>query len=208
MNSTGEVDRSSEAAEVEGHGESVCTGAPLVLRPILFISARLSSAACLLISATLLLACCLALIHAGTARNVSTSVLILAYLVAGWWAWALRWRTRSDIGQVLTALEAIAQGTLPSLPETSQRGELASIGAALVAARRVLTTQQEELRSAHSARERQLQDSHDRQKASEGQVRQRAQAIIDETATAVVMELQGLIMQVDSVRRGAGAIEQ
>ncbi len=143
-----------------------------------------------------------------TRRDLTLALTLIGLVLAQWFGAASRWRIRHDVGLTLAGVNAIAAGDLDARPLPSGRDEIADIGRSLETARQLLFHQREDLLTAHNEREQQLQVGYERQRAAEAQVRLRAQAIIDETATGVIVELQGLITQVDSVRQAARAIEQ
>ncbi|MEN3305476.1 MAG: hypothetical protein V7603_1678 [Micromonosporaceae bacterium] len=140
-------------------------------------------------------------------RTMTLVVTFAGLLVAVWFAAALWWRNRHEVGLVMTAVTAIAAGDLRERRLPDGRDELADIGRALERARRTLADQDAELRGAQDAREEQLRASFGQQRRAERQARERAQSVVDENAGMVLTELEDVIMQVDAVRTAARTIE-
>ena len=72
----------------------------------------------------------------------------------------------------------------------------------------VLAEQDDRLRVEQQERERRFRTANSRQRLAEQQVRRRAQALVDETSSVVVSELQDVVAQVEAVREATGTIGQ
>ncbi len=184
--------------------------APLVLRPMLWVGDRLRSTARLVVLAAVLLV--IAIVPGSTyADAVRPAHALPSFLGAGcvlWFCAAARWRARRDVALTRAAVQAIAAGDFDPRPLPEGREELADLGRSVEAARRILVEQRRELVDSYASREEQLQIAYEQQRSAERQVRLRAQVIIDQTAASVVGDLRELIGHVETVRRGASAIEQ
>ena len=141
-------------------------------------------------------------------RAIRLSVTIAGLTIAVWFAIAVWWRTRHDVHLVVTSVTAIAEGELGVKPLPGGRDEFGDIGRALDTARTRLAEVDAELRHAHGVREKQMHASFMHQRESERQLRDRAQRVIDETATVIATELQDVVAQVDGVRTAAGTIDE
>jgi methyl-accepting chemotaxis protein len=90
---------------------------------------------------------------------------------------------------------------------TSDRGELAELGQAIDAMLDSMAAQDTEQAQGQKVRAEQMRGAYVRQQLAEQEVRQRAQTVIDETATAVAEELQGVVDQAGSVLAAGSTIE-
>jgi methyl-accepting chemotaxis protein len=141
-------------------------------------------------------------------RTVTLSITVVGLLIAIWFAAAVWWRTRHDVHLVVTGMTAIAEGNLAVKPIPAGRDEFGDIGLALATARTRLSEVDTELRHAHGVREKQMKASFMHQRESERQLRERAQGVIDETATVIEGELHDVVARVDQVRTAAGTIDE
>jgi methyl-accepting chemotaxis protein len=127
--------------------------------------------------------------------------------VAMWFAAAVLWRTRHDVALTVTGVTAIAEGDFTDRPVPTGRDELGDIGRALFAARTRLIAQEEGLQQAQSVREEQLHASFVHQRQAELRLRDRAQAIINESTSVIADELRRVTDQVGEVRQASDTID-
>jgi methyl-accepting chemotaxis protein len=146
--------------------------------------------------------------HLAQERNVTLAASLAALLLASWVAAAVWRRTRTDVGQVVSAVTAIAEGELAPRPLPQGRDEFGDIGRAVAVARHQLTDARAALDVSLAAREEELKANFAHQRAAEKQTRQRAQRVIDETATVVAGELGDVVGQVSAVRGAATTIDE
>jgi methyl-accepting chemotaxis protein len=140
-------------------------------------------------------------------RLAVLAIAIGGFVVATWFAAGVLWRTRHDVALAVTAVQAIADGDLAGRPAPTGRDELGDIGHALTTARSRLLTQETELRDSQAIREEQLRVSFLHQRQAEVRLRDRAQAIIDESTTVIAEELRLVTDQVGDVRHAADTID-
>jgi methyl-accepting chemotaxis protein len=118
----------------------------------------------------------------------------------------------SSIARPVTAVtevaEGLAQGDLTQHTDVQRRDEIGRMATAVNKAVASMLQHQQAIQIAHDERQRQLRESHHQQQISDKQVRDRAQAVIDETAAAVLTELAEVVHSVDDVRAGANTIDQ
>ncbi|WP_203905149.1 methyl-accepting chemotaxis protein [Virgisporangium aliadipatigenens] len=141
-------------------------------------------------------------------RLVTLTLTCAGLLLAGWFAAAVMWRTRTDVRTTLAAVTAIAEGDLTTRPLPGGRDELGDIGRALAAARDRLHEQESQLGDARKVREDNLHASFLHQRQAERKLRERAQKLIDESTTAIAAELQNVAGQVERVRSAASVIDE
>jgi methyl-accepting chemotaxis protein len=141
-------------------------------------------------------------------RAITLSITAAGLLIAVWFAAAVWWRTRNDVRLAVTGVTAIAEGDLDVKPLPAGRDEFGDIGRALATARTRLFEVDAELRHAHGVREKQMRANFMHQRESERQLRERAQGVIDETATVIEGELHDVVSRVDQVRTAAGTIDE
>jgi methyl-accepting chemotaxis protein len=146
--------------------------------------------------------------HLAQERATTLAVTLAALVLACWFAAAVWWRTRHDVGLVVTAVTAISDSDLTGRPVPTGRDEFGDIGRAVEVARGRLAGATSALRDAVAASEHQMNASFVQQRLAERQARLRAQEVIDETAAVVVEELGDVVRQVDAVRGAASTIEQ
>jgi methyl-accepting chemotaxis protein len=140
------------------------------------------------------------------ARTRTVVIMAVALVLAAWLAAAVWWRTRKDVGMVVSGVTAIADNDLAPRTLPAGRDEFGDIGRALTTARAKLADQDEELRVVQAQREEQMHAGVARQRQSDALFRQRAQSAVDATASVVVDELRDVVTQVDAVRGAAGTI--
>jgi methyl-accepting chemotaxis protein len=133
--------------------------------------------------------------------------MIGGLLAATWFAAAVLWRTQQDVSLMLAGLTAIAAGefTVRSMP--AGRDELGDIGRALDQARGRLADQEAALRADQVHREEELRTTFQQQRQAELRLRDRAQAIIDESTATIAEELRQVTKQVGDVRQAADTID-
>jgi methyl-accepting chemotaxis protein len=141
-------------------------------------------------------------------RNTVLLITALSVLLAVWFAAAVWWRTRRDVGLTVTAVQAISDGDLQPFPLPGGQDELGDIGRALRVARDRLVAQGEQLEDAHLERERQMHSAFIQQRSSEKQNRERVRAIVSETSQRVQSELASVLGQVEGVRGAADTIDE
>jgi methyl-accepting chemotaxis protein len=141
-------------------------------------------------------------------RSMTLLITLAALALAGWVASAVWWRTRQDVGMVVAGVTAIAEDDLEVRPLPDGRDEFGDIGRALAVARHQLYEAQTGLALSQAAREQQMQSNFLQQRTAEKQARGRAQSVIDETASVVVVELSELVGQVEAVRVAASTIDE
>jgi methyl-accepting chemotaxis protein len=140
-------------------------------------------------------------------RTAVLAVAIGGFLIAAWFAAAVLWRTRHDVALAVTGVTAIADGDFAPRPMPSGRDELGEIGHALDTARSRLIAQDGELRDGQAMREEQLRLSFLNQKQAEVRLKERAQAIIDESTSVIAGELRQVTAQVGDVRHASDTID-
>jgi methyl-accepting chemotaxis protein/sensor domain CHASE-containing protein len=106
-----------------------------------------------------------------------------------------------------TTEEVIAAGDRGLRVGSDRPGEIGALGRAIDHMLDALAEQDADLRRSHASREEQLQASYATQRKAEKDVRLRAQAVIDETATGLVAELHQVMSGVSAVRAAADAID-
>ena len=144
--------------------------------------------------------------HLAIDRNLTLAVTMVATLLGGWIAAALRWRARHDVRLTLAAVTAIARGSLQRRPVPDGRDELGDVGRALDEAREELARQAADLERSRREGEEQMRRGAASQRQAEQQVRARAQGVVDETAAVVAGGLRDVVGQVEAVREAAGTI--
>jgi methyl-accepting chemotaxis protein len=142
-----------------------------------------------------------------TSRLIVLIVTLGGFVLAAWFAAGVLWRTRHDVALAVTGVRAIADGDFTGRPLPSGRDELGDIGQALTTARDRLIQQEEELGRAQSVREEQLRISFLHQRQAELRLRDRAQAIIDESTSVIAEELREVTAQVGDVRNASDTID-
>jgi len=140
-------------------------------------------------------------------RSVVLSAAVGGFLLAGWFATAAVRSTTHDVRRTVLAVTAIAEGELGEHRLPDGRDELGDIGRALAVARDRLRRQDDDLRSAQTAREHQLRATFLHQRQVEVQFRKRTQAVIDESTGVIATELRQITDHVTHVRDAAGVID-
>ena len=127
--------------------------------------------------------------------------------VATWFGMAVVWRTRRDVSRTLAGMTAIAAGDFTERPVPAGSDELGDIGRALAATRVRLIDAEAGLRADQAAREEELRITFEQQRQVEARLRDRAQAIIDESAALIAEELRQVTKQVGDVRQASATID-
>jgi methyl-accepting chemotaxis protein len=143
----------------------------------------------------------------GQARTIVLIIAVGGFALAMWFAFAVIWRTRSDVALAVVAVTAIADGDFAARPLPAGRDELGDIGQSLTAARSRLMDQDTELRESAAVREDQLRVSFQHQRHAEKRLRDRAQTIIDESTSGITEELRQVTSQVGDVRQASDTID-
>ena len=139
-----------------------------------------------------------------TAIGVGIAVLLLA-VVAGRIAAGISHPLR----RVTSATEAvIASGDRSLRVGVQAAGEVGSLSRAIDAMLDTLADQEAELRRAQADREEQLRQTWQEQRSAEQQIREHAQAMINDAAGTVVRELRDVVDRVDQVRASGAGIDQ
>jgi methyl-accepting chemotaxis protein len=133
--------------------------------------------------------------------------LLGGLLVATWLSAAIVWRTRHDVALTLAGLTAIAGGDFTARPLPAGGDELGAVGRALDRARGRLAEQETHLRVDQANREEELRTTFQLQRQAEMRLRDRAQAIIDESTATIAEELRLVTQQVGDVRHAADTID-
>jgi methyl-accepting chemotaxis protein len=141
------------------------------------------------------------------AARVETVVICLAGLIlAIVVALALTRKVLTSIGRI-RAVAAAGRGTA-RVGELNDRSEIGELGRALDGMLDAIADQQADLERARAAREAQMTATAARQRLAEQTVRRRAQAIVDETGTAVLAELRDVLEHASTVREAADVISE
>lgn len=127
--------------------------------------------------------------------------------VAAWFAVAVLWRTRIDVDLAVRGVQALADGDLEPRALPLGRDEYGDIGRAVERARVAMDAAREELAEAARLREEQIQASFVQQATAQAQLRRRAQAVIDETASTVGGELGEVSARVHGLQSAASTID-
>jgi methyl-accepting chemotaxis protein len=141
-------------------------------------------------------------------RTLTLAITLAALALACWVGVAVWWRTRQDVGMVVAGVTAISENDLDPRPLPDGRDEFGDIGRALAVARHQLSEARTALTLSQAAREEQMQTNFVQQRLAERQARTRAQTVIDETASVVVVELGEVVSQVEAVRVAASTIDE
>jgi methyl-accepting chemotaxis protein len=180
---------------------------PAILRPALVAVGRMRTGTRL---GVLVLALVIPVIMATYAHPSRPPVLwttVGALLTAAWFGTAVVWRTRQDISRTLTVLTAMAAGDFAGRPLPAGGDELGDLGRALDTARSRLADQQARLSADQAEREEELRGTFQQQRQAELRLRDRAQAIIDESTAIIADELRQVTKQVGDVRHASDTID-
>jgi methyl-accepting chemotaxis protein len=139
------------------------------------------------------------------ARIMVGAILLLGLVLALIAAWRLTRGMLFAIGRIQKVMTSGDRSE--RVGETGDHGELAELGDAIDTMLESLATQDADLAKDQEDREAQLRAAYVRQQLAEQEVRHRAQSVIDETATMVVAELQGVVAQAESVRAAGVTID-
>ena len=140
-------------------------------------------------------------------RDRTIGLSLAGLLLAIWFAAAVLWRSRHDVGQLVAALPSLADPAQAERPLPAGRDELGTIGRALAGARASLLAAGALLEHTQAEREDQLRIGFQRAKHSEQRVRQHAQELITETVTIVLGELDQVRTQVAQMRTSTVKID-
>jgi methyl-accepting chemotaxis protein len=127
--------------------------------------------------------------------------------VATWVGAAVVWRTRRNVSLTLDGMTAIAAGDFTGRPLPAGSDELGDVGRALDLARLRLIDAEAGLRQDQADREDELRATFQHQRQAEVRLRDRAQAIIDESTAIIAEELRQVTNQVGEVRQAADTID-
>ena len=141
-------------------------------------------------------------------RNLTLAVTMTGFLLAVYFALATTWRTRKDVRSAVAAVAAIAEGRLDPQPVPQGRDELGDIARSITTARETLAAHTDRLRRTQVERDVELKTEFLRQQTADRQFRERAQGIVDDTASGVISELSLLMAEVGAVRSAAEVIEE
>ena len=119
-------------------------------------------------------------------------------------AWLL---IRRPVALLRRITAVVAGGNIDVCVGDTDRTDVGLLGQALDRLLSTIRAQRDDLATQQAARERHLAMTFSRQQEAEQQVRQRAQAVIDETGEAVLAELAGVLEQADAVRAASGEID-
>jgi methyl-accepting chemotaxis protein len=127
--------------------------------------------------------------------------------VATWFGAAVVWRTRRNLSLTLDGMTAIAAGDFAGRPLPAASDELGDIGRALDLARLRFIDAEAGHRREQADREEELRTTFQHQRQAEVRLRDRAQAIIDESTASIAEELRQVTKQVGEVRQAADTID-
>ncbi len=191
----------------------VAARAPVLLRPVLPVVDRMRTGPRLAALVLVLMVPGIVATYACTAGSTGGRPVVLALAVGGfvaalWFAAGVLWRTRHDVALAVTGVSAIAEGDFTARDLPSGSDELGDIGRALATARARLADQEARLNEAQAVREEQLRASFQHQRQAEVRLRDRAQAIIDESTSVIAEELREVTGQVGDVRHASDTIDR
>jgi methyl-accepting chemotaxis protein len=180
---------------------------PAILRPALVVVDRTRTGVRLGALALLLLLPGMVAISALPSRPAVLWVTFGGLVAATWFGAAVVWRTRRDMSLTVAALTAVAVGDFAVRPLPTGRDELGDIGRALDTTRGRLADQEARLHANQAAREEELRATFQQQRQAELRLRDRAQAIIDESTAIIAEELRQVTKQVGDVRQASDTID-
>jgi methyl-accepting chemotaxis protein len=140
-------------------------------------------------------------------RIAVLAIALGGFVLAMWFAAGVLWRTRHDVALTVTGMTAIADGDFSDRTLPAGNDELGEIARALALARSRLVAQETDLQESQSIRDEQLRVSFLHQRQAELRLRDRAQAIIDESTTVIADELRLVTEQVGDVRHASDTID-
>lgn len=108
---------------------------------------------------------------------------------------------------VTQVAEALARGDLTQRAPTTRTDEIGRMATAVNDAITAMAAQRDQIQQANDARTEQMRDNHRRQQDANRQLRRRAQSLVDDTATAVLAELDEVMARLNDVRDGADTID-
>jgi len=119
-----------------------------------------------------------------------------------------RREVRAQVGPLRRTAEAvISSGDRTLRMGAGHRGELGALAQAVDGMLDAMALQDDELRRSQSSRETQLRQTYVQQRLAGQHVRFRAQAAIDETANAVVDQLQEVVREVEAMEAAVSSID-
>jgi methyl-accepting chemotaxis protein len=140
-------------------------------------------------------------------RIAVLAIALGGFVLAVWFAAGVLWRTRHDVALTVIGVTSIADGDFSDRPVPTGNDELGEIGRALSLARSRLVAQETDLHESQSIRDEQLRVSFLHQRQAELRLRDRAQAIIEESTTVIADELRLITEQVGDVRDASDTID-
>jgi methyl-accepting chemotaxis protein len=148
----------------------------------------------------------------GQALSVAYALMGLMALLGSVLFGAVVLITRREVRRQIGPLRQTAEDVIRSGDRTlriggSQKGDLGALAQAIDGMLDSMAAQDEELNVVHAARESQLRQTYVQQRLAGQHVRHRAQAAIDETATAVVAELQEVVREVEAMEAAVTSID-
>ncbi len=141
-------------------------------------------------------------------RDRTLTTTAAGLLLAMWLAAAVWWRTRRDVALAVEGVNGLDTNDLVVRPLPEGADEMGDIGRAVGRARLQLVAQTAALATAEQERQSQQQQHFREQRTAERAARTRAQAVIDETSTAVLAELTAVVAQVAEVSGSASGIDR
>jgi methyl-accepting chemotaxis protein len=140
------------------------------------------------------------------ARIELALILVLGILAAVLSAWWLTRAMLSAISRIHTVMNSADRST--RVGAVADRGELAELAGAIDGMLDALAAQDEGLAEEQALVQGQLKAAFIRQQLAEQEVRRRAQAVIDDTASQVVAELQDVMAQAEALLAASDAIDE
>ncbi len=140
-------------------------------------------------------------------RDRTLGIAAITLVLALYMALTVVWRTRHDVRQVVAGVEAVARGDHAERPLPAGADEFGAIGRAVNRTREALAAGEAELARRDAERQAATRESFLKQKEAADQFRQRAQAIAEDTSSAVLQHLGEVVEQVSRMRQAADAID-
>lgn len=185
---------------------------PVPLRPVLAAAGRMPAGArlaapALLGAASGAVATYGCLRDSGALRIVMLVAGAAVILLAVWFVAVVLRRVRHDAALIVRAVKAVADGDFKERALPGGSDELGDVGRAVDAARSRMLARKGRQRELQATREEQFQVGFQHQKQAELRLRERAQAVIDESTSVIAEELREVTDQVAEVRRAADTID-
>jgi len=117
------------------------------------------------------------------------------------------WLIRHPLALLGRITDVVGSGDIAARVGHTDRTDVGRLGQALDRLLGTIQAQRDDLATQQAGRERQMAMNFARQQTAEQEVRARAQNVIDETGTAVLMELQGVLEQAEAVRAASKEID-